>query len=84
MDKEIPQKTPPSSPLIADHPGNNVGYRDTLDRVASILQLLTELDMSEGFSLKARTGHYWILLILIDSVNYVSDALSDEEKRNDI
>ncbi|PCJ86602.1 MAG: hypothetical protein COA54_07730 [Thiotrichaceae bacterium] len=67
------------SPLIADDSGNNVCYQDTLDRVAAILQLLTELDSSEEWSPKAKTGHYWVLLILIDSVNFVSDALANEK-----
>ena len=66
------------SALIADDSGNNVGHQDTLDRVAAILQLLTELDLSEEWSPRAKTGHYWILLMLIDSVNYVSDSLGNE------
>jgi len=78
MKKDTPKHTPPSIPLIADNSGNNVGYRDTLDRVAAVLQLMTEIDLSEELSAKAKSGHYWILLMLIDSVNHVSDALADD------
>jgi len=82
MDKDITQHNPPSIPLIADDSGNNVGYRDTLDRVVAVLQLLSEMDLSEGLSPRAKSGHYWILLMLIDSVKYVSDALIDETSDN--
>ncbi|PCJ89228.1 MAG: hypothetical protein COA54_00375 [Thiotrichaceae bacterium] len=68
----------PPSPLIAEDSGNNVGHQDTLNRIEDILQLLTELDLSEEWSAKAKTGHYWILLVLIDSIRYVSDALASE------
>jgi len=78
MKKENAQPRPPAIPLIAENLENNIGYRDTLDRIAAVLQLLTEIDLSEDWSPKAKTGHYWILLMLIDSVNYVSSALADE------
>ena len=79
MRKDDDQPRPPVIPLIAESSGNNVGYQDTLNRVAAVLQLLTEIDLSEEWSPKARTGHYWILLMLIDSVNHVSASLADEE-----
>ncbi len=78
MNKDTPKHTPPSIPLIADNSDNNVGYRDTLDRVAAVLQLMTEIGLSGEMSARAKSGHYWILLMLIDSVNYVSDALADD------
>jgi len=59
MDKDTLQHNPPPIPLIADESGNNVGYRDTLDRVAAVLQLLNEMDLSEGLSPRAKSGHYW-------------------------
>ena len=79
---DVPQYKIPSIPLIADNIGNNVGYQDTLDRVATVLQLLTELDLSGGLSPRAESGHYWVLLMLIDSVNYVSDALANKTTNN--
>jgi len=82
MKKDSPKYIPPSIPLIADDSGNNIGYRDTLDRVVAVLQLLSEMDLSEGLSPRAKSGHYWILLMLIDSVKYVSDALIDETSDN--
>jgi len=82
MDKDTLQHNPPPIPLIADESGNNVGYRDTLDRVAAVLQLLNEMDSSEGLSPRAKSGRYWILLMLIDSVKYISDALVDEKSGN--
>lgn len=72
----------PAIPLIADSPGNSVGYRDTLDRVAAVLQLLSEINLSEGLSSGAETGHYWVQLMLIDSVKYVSDALDKTTNDN--
>ncbi len=66
------------SPLIAEDSGNNVCHQDTLHRVEDILQLLTELDLSEGCSAKARTGHYWIMLMVIDAVRHVSDELDGD------
>lgn len=75
--KGIPKQQIPPNPIIAANSANNVGYRDTLDRVAAVLQLLTELHATEGLSPKAETGHYWIQLMLIDAVKYVSEALGD-------
>jgi len=78
-----PIKGAVSNPLIAENLDNNVGFRDTLDRVAAVLQLLTEIDLSEEWSPRAKMGHYWVLLMLIDSVNYVSDALASDMDDND-
>ena len=43
------------------------------------MQLLTELDLSKGLSPRAEDGLYWVQLMLIDSINYVSDALAKPE-----
>ena len=71
------QQVPPN-PIIAANSANNVDHRDTLDRVAAVLQLLTELNISEGLSPRAESGRYWIQLMLIDSIKYVSDALDNK------
>jgi len=78
MKKAIPKCQIPSNPLVADNLGNNVGYRDTLDRVVAVLQLLAVLNLSEDLSPEAENGLYWVQLMLIDSVSYVSDALDNE------
>ena len=67
---------PPYIPLIEHELKNNLGHRDTLDRVSAVLHLLVTLDLSEGLSPKAQSGYYWIHLMLIDTVEYVSDALA--------
>jgi len=79
MNKDDTQPRPPTIPLIAENLGNNIGHRDTLDRIAAVLQLLIEIDISEEWSPKAKAGHYWILLMLIDSVNHVSSSLADKD-----
>ena len=79
----LKNKIPPI-PLIADDLANNIGYRDTLDRVVSVMQLLTELDLSRGLSPKAENGLYWIQLMLIDSLSYVSDELESNEQKNEV
>ena len=67
MTKDIPQHKIPTIPLIADSLGNNVGHRDTLNRVATVIQLLTELNLSEELSPETENGLYWVQLMLIDS-----------------
>lgn len=49
--------------------------RDTLDRVAHVIELLKELDLSEGLTPSARAGLYWIHCIVADTVKHVSDEL---------
>lgn len=78
MTKDIPQHDIPTIPLIADSLGNNVGHRDTLNRVATVIQLLTELNLSEELSPETENGLYWVQLMLIDSIRHVSDALGHE------
>lgn len=76
MNQENAQKVP-TNPIISINSENNVGYRDTLDRAADILRLLTELDLSSGLSPGAENGLFWVQLMLIDSLNYVSGALEE-------
>ncbi len=82
MKKAIHKHPIPSNPLVADNLGNNVGHRDTLNRVVAVLQMLTELNISEEVSPEVGNGLYWVQLMLIDSVNYVSDALDTKTTHN--
>lgn len=62
----------------ADFPGHPIisnDFRDTLDRVAHIIELLEELNLSEGLTPSARAGLYWIHRMLADTVKHVSDGL---------
>ena len=68
----------PPIPLISLHSGRQVGHRDTLERVASVLELLTELDYGKGLSPNAETGLYWVHMMLIESLNHVSRALETD------
>ena len=61
---------PPVHPIISDD-----SHRDTLDRVAHVIELLKELDLSEGLTPSARAGLYWIHRMLADTVKHVSDGL---------
>ena len=56
-------------------------HRDTLDRVVHIIELLQQLDLSEGLTPTARAGLYWIHALLGESVKYVSDALRETDQR---
>ncbi len=60
----------PTHPIISDD-----SHRDTLDRVAHVIELLKELDLSEGLTPSARAGLYWIHRMLADTVKHVSDGL---------
>jgi hypothetical protein len=53
----------------------STSHRDTLDRVAHVIELLKELDLSEGLTPSARAGLYWIHRMLADTVKHVSDGL---------
>ena len=50
-------------------------HRDTLDRVAYVIELLEYMDLSDGMSPNAQSGLYWIHRMIIDSVKYVSDNI---------
>ena len=60
----------PRHPIISD-----TLHRDTLDRVADIIELLEELDLSGGLTPNARAGLYWIHRMLADTIKHVSNAL---------
>lgn len=75
--KGSPRHKIPPNPLVTNCPKNSVGHRDTLDRVAAVLLMLTEMNLAEGLSPNAETGRYWVQLMLIDAVKYVSDGLGD-------
>jgi hypothetical protein len=66
----------PTHPIISD-----TLHRDTLDRVVHIIELLQQLDLSEGLTPAARAGLYWIHGMLAESVKYVSDALRETDPR---
>ncbi len=62
----------PRHPIISE-----TFHRDTLDRVAQVIALLEQLDLSDGLTPSARTGLYWIHSMLADAVKHVSDALGE-------
>lgn len=62
--------TLPIHPIISDD-----SHRDTLDRVAHVIELLKVLDLSEGLTPSARAGLYWIHCMLADTVKHVSNGL---------
>lgn len=66
----------PAHPIISDSPVKPVAQQDTLDRVASILALLQELQFSDGISANADAGLYWILAMLESTVKHISDSLA--------
>ena len=72
----------PPNPMISHNTINNVGYRDTLNRVTDVLNLLTELDLSKGLSDETENGIFWVQLMVIDSVKYVSRALEETDREN--
>lgn len=57
-------------PIISD-----IMHRDTLDRVIHIIELLEQLDLSEGLTPGAQSGLYWVHRMIINSVKHVSDDL---------
>ena len=67
----------PVHPIISD-----TLHRDTLDRVVHIIELLQQLDLSEGLTPTARAGLYWIHGMLAESVKYVSDVLREPGPRS--
>lgn len=72
------QPSPPRYPDIPDHPIISRGqHRDTLDRVADIVELLQQLDLSEGLTPNARTGLYWIHHMVADTVKHISNQLGE-------
>ena len=70
----------PPIPLISDHSNRQVGRRDTLERVICVIELLAEMDYGKGLSSKAETGLYWVQMMMIESLNYISQALAAEKR----
>jgi hypothetical protein len=48
--------------------------------VVHVIELLEQLDLSEGLTPSARAGLYWIHHMLADTVKHVSDGLRDQPK----
>jgi hypothetical protein len=73
-------RTSPASQTRAnEHPIiSETSHRDTLDHVAHVIELLEQLDLSEGLTPSARAGLYWIHRMLADAVRHVSDGLRDK------
>ena len=69
----------PPIPLIGDNANHQVGRRDTLERVSCVIELLAEMDYGKGLSSKAETGLYWVHMMLVESLNYLSRALEAEK-----
>jgi hypothetical protein len=65
----------PSHPIVSE-----TFHRDTLDRVAHVIALLEQLDLSDGLTPAARSGLYWIHSMLADAVKHVSDALTEPDR----
>ena len=64
-----------------DHPIISASlHRDTLNRVADVLELLGQLDLSDGLTPSARAGLHWIHYMLVDATKHVSDGLSLHDK----
>jgi hypothetical protein len=60
----------PNHPIISD-----TMHRDTLDRVAHLIELLEQMDLSDGMTPGAQTGLYWVHRMIIDAVRHVSNDL---------
>jgi hypothetical protein len=70
----------PEHPIISDCSVKSVAQRDTLDRVVSIIALLQELELSDGISVKAENGLYWILATLKTTIQHVSETLAADDE----
>ena len=87
MERNMPRikqrSSPPSGPGIPDHPIISIDlHRDTLDRVAHVIDMLQQLDLSEGLTPSARAGLYWINHMLADTVKHVSNHLHDKPAKS--
>jgi hypothetical protein len=74
---------PPHQPKsdIYDYPIiSGTLHRDTLNRVADVIKLLEQLDLSDGLTPSARAGLYWIHHMLADAIKHVSDGLRRPDK----
>ncbi len=80
MPRNPPQRPRRRGGALPRHPiVSETLHRDTLDRVAHVIALLEQLDLSDGLTPSARTGLYWIHSMLADAVRHVSDALGEGE-----
>jgi len=70
----LPQR--PQHPIISE-----TLHRDTLDRVADIIELLEQLDLAVGLTPRARSGLHWIHRMLIDTIKHVSDGLGKSGRK---
>lgn len=57
-------------------------HRDTLDRVADVMELLEQPDLSDGLTPSALAGLHWIHHMLVDATKHVSDSLRLHDKRS--
>lgn len=71
---------PPKSGIYNYSIINGTLHRDTLNRVADVIKLLEQLDLSEGMNPSARAGLYWIHHMLADAIKHVSDGLRQPDK----
>lgn len=79
MPRTSPQPSRTRATKALEHPIiSEVSHRDTLDHVAHVIELLEQLDLSEGLTPGARAGLYWIHRMLADSVRHVSDGLRNK------
>lgn len=73
------QNAPATQAKALEHPIiSATSHRDTLDHVAHVIELLEQLDLSEGLTPSARAGLYWIHRMLADAVRHVSDGLRNK------
>jgi hypothetical protein len=73
------QISPAAETGAVEHPIiSETSHRDTLDHVAHVIELLKQLDLSEGLTPGARAGLYWIHRMLADAVRHVSDGLRNK------
>lgn len=67
----------PRHPIVSE-----TFHRDTLDRVTHIIELLEQLDLSDGLAPAARAGLYWIHSMLADAVKHVSKDLAEPARED--
>lgn len=76
------QRSRPRERALPRHPIVSETYhRDSLNRVVHVIELLEQLDLSDGMTPGARAGLYWIHSMLADTVKHVSDALAEPVRK---
>lgn len=79
MPRNYPQPSRMRTAKVPEHPIiSESSHRDTLDHVIHVIELLEQLDLSEGLAPGARAGLYWIHRMLADAVRHVSDVLRNK------